>query len=109
MQKPKIMLLLVFNIVIALKCINAIEAIGDPITNSDLQCLSELPVLQLLKIKKSLQEMTNLVTEDSNVNINSDRIGGYVAETDTSDGYVFDNYRNDSVLALPLTSSNRIQ
>lgn len=70
------------------------------VTNSDLQCLNELPLHQLLKIKKSLQTMSDMVNEGSLSY--SDRIGKGNA-IDLSDGYLFDVLQNDSINARPLT------
>lgn len=70
------------------------------VTNTDLQCLNELPLHQLLKIKKSLQTMSDMVNEGSSSNY-SDRIGKGNA-IDLSNGYLFDAVLNDSFNALPL-------
>lgn len=69
------------------------------VSGSDLQCLNELPIHQLLKIKKSLQTMSDMVNK-SNSNY-SDRIGKG-NEIDLSDGYLFDVVQNHSINALPL-------
>lgn len=70
------------------------------VTNTDLQCLNELPLHQLLKIKKSLQTMSEMVTEGTSSSY-SDRIGKGNA-IDLSNGYLFDAVVNDSFNALPL-------
>lgn len=70
------------------------------VTSSDLQCLNELPLHQLLKIKKSLQTMSDMV-DRSGISNYSDRIGKGNA-IDLSSGYLFDTAVNDSINALPL-------
>ncbi|XP_037039099.1 uncharacterized protein LOC119076440 [Bradysia coprophila] len=73
-------------------------------TSTDLQCLNELPLHQLLKIKKSLQTMSDMVSDGGNSNTTSsysDRIGKGNA-IDLSDGYLYDAVLNDSANALPL-------
>ncbi len=73
------------------------------VTSTDLQCLNELPLHQLLKIKKSLQTMSDMVNEVGNRSSSSysDRIGKGNA-IDLSSGYLFDAIVNDSFNALPL-------
>lgn len=75
------------------------------VTSTDLQCLNELPLHQLLKIKKSLQTMTDMVGAGggggSSSSSYSDRIGKGNA-IDLSNGYLFDAVLNDSLSALPL-------
>lgn len=69
------------------------------VTSTDLQCLNELPLHQLLKIKKSLQTMSHMANDGSASY--SDRIGKGNG-IDLSNGYLFDAVHNDSLSALPL-------
>lgn len=72
------------------------------VTSTDLQCLNELPLHQLLKIKKSLQSMSDVTIEGGNSSSSySDRIGKGNA-IDLSSGYLFEPVVNDSLNALPL-------
>lgn len=75
------------------------------VTSSDLQCLNELPVQQLLKIKQSLQTMSDMVNEGSSKY--SVRIGKGNA-VDLSDGYLFNAVKNDSISALPLMMGDQL-
>lgn len=71
------------------------------ITANDLQCLSELPVEQLLKIRKSLQEVSSMMVDD-NVQLD-DRIGHNEEDTEQFVGDVLLNdFGNESISALPL-------
>lgn len=99
------------NVMILLHCFREclLENLS-AITNTDLQCLNELPLHQLLKIKKSLQTMSDMVNDGGNSNTTtitttssySDRIGKANA-IDLSDGYLYDAVVvNDSANALPL-------
>lgn len=72
------------------------------VTSSDLQCLNELPLHQLLKIKKSLQTMSNMKVHDGSGSTSYSHRMGKGNAIDLSNGYLFDAVQNDSANALPL-------
>lgn len=88
---------------------------AEPIAASDLQCLQELPVDELLKIRKSLRVVSHMMTPGDRFDYDDDDEGtfyddplsrGYLTENGGyvgSDGYSFDfNHTTGSAQAQPL-------
>lgn len=68
----------------------------------DLQCLSELPMEQLLKIHKSLHIVTGMVNEDNHkeiAEVRFDERTGKGPQNLGSDGYLFDSSGNNETIS----------
>lgn len=74
------------------------------ITENDLQCLSELPVEQLLKIRKSLQEVSYMIEPPNDSSEFSERIGDQsdIYGPISSGGVLLNDFGNETISALPL-------
>lgn len=82
-------------------------AARDSVAPTDLQCLSELPMEQLLKIKKSLKEMSEDVSTVDEDIAGLNRIGK--DSSAMADGYLFESGTNISSHALPLMGGGSIK
>lgn len=68
----------------------------------DLQCLSELPMEQLLKIHKSLHIVTGMVNEDNHrdiAEVRFDERTGNGPHMPGNDGYLFDTSGNNETIS----------
>lgn len=82
----------------------AIPPMSD-MSSYDLQCLSELPMKQLLKIHKSLHIVTGMMNEDNDQDIAEVRFEertGKGPQRPGNDGYLFDTSgNNETITAQP--------